>query len=688
MEITESQLSTVLQEALTCFLAFLTHTEKLRESNLPRQGKGIETQADVSIQQQHETRVAATRICVKYTGKIARSVRKWNRHSRNDSDDEISVEPEVVSFKDSLPDGYEMSFLDRYSGPQKYPTSSSPAGTPKKNVDDLFRVSNRSPESPSRHRRRRTRRRECIEVDDERSGEKHRPSIPMTKSIGLHPNVSISLSVLEDEDWSQPTDVRYKFLPKSKARPSISSVYDDKGMNSSIVFQQKLIEREDEVCVEKSTRERQSEEESERRALEVNLLSDQQARTRHRQQEEELDRPAAQEMALLDQQKRIKEKEDELHRRALEAKLLLNQIAQKEQYHMIAQEKYAKKVEQEEREKFEQSRRDREAAKAQQQWEMAAIAQETEAMRLEERERMKQADLKRIAEEQRRLEVKREEAWKSDRRERLRMLAEEKKRKEAENIAAWQREQKELERKEKLAKKVDCVSCMEAGREKNMAVLSCNHRYCRDCIKDAFKSAHKSHSPFKCCGTTIATSSVKRHLSSSFVEKYDLMVLELQTKKPRYCSSSRCNKFIPPAQIHGPVAICPYCKVKTCVACGNNEHSGVCAEDKAGRAVEALAQQEGWKQCPKCSQILERTAGCLHMTCRCKAEWCYSCLRDWSVCRSGCERMTPFAGVAMGPDFRADLDGMGGQEDNGVNRGGIGLAPVIAAAVLFSLFND
>ncbi|KAH9220984.1 hypothetical protein DL95DRAFT_328277 [Leptodontidium sp. 2 PMI_412] len=318
---------------------------------------------------------------------------------------------------------------------------------------------------------------------------------------------------------------------------------------------------------------------------------------------------------------------------------------------------------------------------------MAAIARETEAMRLEERERRKQVEMDRIAEEKRKLKIQREKALASEIKERNRKISEEKKRKEAENIAKWQREQREQERKAKLLKKVECVSCMEAGSEKDMAILPCNHPYCGDCIKGAFKAAYKSRSPFQCCGTTVPTSRVMRNLSSSFVGKYNLMVLELRTKKPKYCSSPRCNKFIPPAEIHGPIAICPYCKAKTCVACGSKEHSGVCEEDKAGKAVQALAQKKGWKQCPKCSQILERTEGCLHMTCRCKAEWCYSCLRDWSVCRSTCGRATPFGDIGMGEGIGMGM-GMGPGEGARANGRRIGLGPVIAAAVLMSLFDD
>lgn len=114
---------------------------------------------------------------------------------------------------------------------------------------------------------------------------------------------------------------------------------------------------------------------------------------------------------------------------------------------------------------------------------MAAIARETEAMRLEERERRKQVEMDRIAEEKRKLKIQREKALASEIKERNRKISEEKKRKEAENIAKWQREQREQERKAKLLKKVECVSCMEAGSEKDMAILPCNHPYCGDCIK-------------------------------------------------------------------------------------------------------------------------------------------------------------------------------------------------------------
>ncbi|CZT52225.1 uncharacterized protein RSE6_13503 [Rhynchosporium secalis] len=79
---------------------------------------------------------------------------------------------------------------------------------------------------------------------------------------------------------------------------------------------------------------------------------------------------------------------------------------EREEYRLSAQEKYAKTLEREEAERVEAIKSDEEAVRRlQQQWKMAAIAREIEAMRLEERERRKQADLDRVAKEQQKLEI-------------------------------------------------------------------------------------------------------------------------------------------------------------------------------------------------------------------------------------------------------------------------------------------
>jgi hypothetical protein len=477
------------------------------------------------------------------------------------------------------------------------------------------------------------------------SRHKHRvypPYTPSTKAtIGIHPNTPISVRDLSPD--------RYHSAPSSRgtSRTSPTSASSRSSRDDDL----------ESVTSEEATAYYEGFRQSQRAAEDAEYA--QRLEKEERRRKEELDRQFA------------------------EARRLADEWTREETARLQAQARLAERLEREEREAAERIRRNREAARrAQEQWEAAAIARETEVMRAEERRRRDEIEERRVGDEQRRLRIERERGWAQEISERNRLIVEEKRRREQQNIAEGLRRQAQANNKRRDAgppKQVDCVSCMEPGDERDMAVIPCDHAYCGECIKGmycsfpkfipaqlehlfsyivrnsfstssssavklanfnpgAFKSAYKSRTPFKCCSITVPTYTVQRHLSQSFITKYNLMVLELSTPKPKYCSSLSCNKFIPPNKIKGPIATCPSCRTRTCVSCLKKEHSGVCAEDKEGKAVEALAKRKGWKQCPQCSWILERTQGCLHMTCKCGAEWCYSCLREWRVCNSTCGR--------------------------------------------------
>jgi hypothetical protein len=128
MDVTESQLTIALQEAFTCYLAFLSHNQKLRESKLPRQGKGVETTADLSTDQYYKSRVAGIEACLHFTGKIARRVEKWvNYPPEEDYDEEITAETEVHNFE-ALPEGHDSPYLDFFSGCLVHPITPFSAG--------------------------------------------------------------------------------------------------------------------------------------------------------------------------------------------------------------------------------------------------------------------------------------------------------------------------------------------------------------------------------------------------------------------------------------------------------------------------------------------------------------------------------------------------------------------------------
>lgn len=145
MDVTESELTTALQEAFTCYLAFLSQTQKLRESKLPRSGKAVESTADVSTQKYFQSRVAGIEACLQYTGKIARRVRNWVNYPPEEFNDEgTAVETEVVNFE-TLEDGHEVPYLDLFSGCWIQPLTIFSAGPSNSTGDDELKQSKVQP---------------------------------------------------------------------------------------------------------------------------------------------------------------------------------------------------------------------------------------------------------------------------------------------------------------------------------------------------------------------------------------------------------------------------------------------------------------------------------------------------------------------------------------------------------------
>ncbi|KAK6003349.1 hypothetical protein QM012_001194 [Aureobasidium pullulans] len=99
-----------------------------------------------------------------------------------------------------------------------------------------------------------------------------------------------------------------------------------------------------------------------------------------------------------------------------------------------------------------------------------------------------------------------------------------------------------------------------------------------------------------------------------------------------YCAG--CAKFIPRDRIYEKRGICPDCWTSTCTECKEKGHVGDCESklQKDIRDLEALAEKKGWKKCSKCLMLVEHNTGCNHMTCRCKNQFCYLCVREWKKC--------------------------------------------------------
>ena len=139
--------------------------------------------------------------------------------------------------------------------------------------------------------------------------------------------------------------------------------------------------------------------------------------------------------------------------------------------------------------------------------------------------------------------------------------------------------------------------------------------------------ALQSRTPFQCCRTTVPLDNRTGILPEDLHSRYQDLLLELATPNPIYCSNRSCGVFVPPSQARGPdLAECPRCATATCQHCRDAFHPGTeCPADVATQQARVLATARGWKACPTCSSMVERSSGCNHMRCRCGTQFCYGC---------------------------------------------------------------
>ncbi|CZR65838.1 uncharacterized protein PAC_15738 [Phialocephala subalpina] len=184
----------------------------------------------------------------------------------------------------------------------------------------------------------------------------------------------------------------------------------------------------------------------------------------------------------------------------------------------------------------------------------------------------------------------------------------------------------------------ECVSCLDDFEGGDMIKLTC-HSYCADCFQRLISTALEAETqwPVKCCLNTIPSETILPHLDATTKEKFEQRSAEwsIPTSDRIYCAHSGCNSWIPPKKVNKQhnTARCLQCSKRTCVSCrGVSHHGSDCPQDPALQQTISLAELEGWKRCYQCHAFVEHNKGCRHMTCRCKAEFCYICSARWRTC--------------------------------------------------------
>lgn len=102
-----------------------------------------------------------------------------------------------------------------------------------------------------------------------------------------------------------------------------------------------------------------------------------------------------------------------------------------------------------------------------------------------------------------------------------------------------------------------------------------------------------------------------------------------------FCPNPACGEFIPRRGKIDPKhpfeVVCRKCRSKACSTCKRAAHAfgQDCPADWELDAVLQMGERSGWRRCYKCRTLVELMQGCSHITCRCKAQFCYICGAVW-----------------------------------------------------------
>ncbi|RDA95856.1 hypothetical protein CP533_5165 [Ophiocordyceps camponoti-saundersi (nom. inval.)] len=182
-----------------------------------------------------------------------------------------------------------------------------------------------------------------------------------------------------------------------------------------------------------------------------------------------------------------------------------------------------------------------------------------------------------------------------------------------------------------------CTCCGDQHVFYDVARCPCKHEYCRECLASLFTASIGDESlfPSRCCKQPIPIEPNQVFLPSELVGKFKAKKIEFETPNRTYCYEPTCSTFVPLQFIKNDVATCTRCAKTTCTICKQMSHRGDCPKDPAVQELLRIAAANQWQHCYSCARLVELAHGCNHITCICRAEFCYVCGRPWKTC--GCE---------------------------------------------------
>lgn len=184
----------------------------------------------------------------------------------------------------------------------------------------------------------------------------------------------------------------------------------------------------------------------------------------------------------------------------------------------------------------------------------------------------------------------------------------------------------------------------------------CSHSFCCDCTTKHIEAKIQANAkniicPEVNCNTLLDSNSCRKILSNSIIDKWDEFLCKslIPISQRIYCPFRDCLAMLVNDSGQTLVQVqCPACRRLFCATCSVPWHPEFSCEDfrrlngkrekRGEQFVNELAKKNNWRKCPNCKVFVEKTEGCMHITCRCKFEFCYRCGVKWSKhksCKSG-----------------------------------------------------